>query len=254
MTASLTADIFLNQTDFLNSLSDPNDLASWIESPVDENTTILGTYDAPVASDLSGNDYSFSFTEGGYDTVDGIAPTIDLIETMDSNFAVEVNASQSGATTQHWGFDTNSSVPGGTNATAILDFTESATDIFSFALETADFEGSGPDGARPAFIGAYDDDGNLIESQLLAFPAPHYGDEQVQFFGFNIAASQSATGIGYIALFVGDDDAGGTGITERVALGSFSAGIASNVPEPSSGLLLFAGLIAIATRRKSSTR
>ncbi|MGJ8634859.1 MAG: hypothetical protein ACSHX7_13160 [Luteolibacter sp.] len=200
---------------------------------------------------ISGDDYTVTFSEGVFDTSIGGTATVATgpaslsdIDFTDSDFIYEAGETdQGGATIPTWGFDTEFS-PSGGNAAAVFDFTASATDVFSFSLLLADFEGGN---AWSNVVSAFRADGSLIGSISFDFPGPEYGDAVLNFVGFGADEA-----LGYVAFFVGEDDPTGTGNTERIAVGDFKFGSSalSTVPEPSAVLLGLTGCLLLFRRAR----
>lgn len=195
---------------------------------------------------VNGNSYSFVFREGIFDTTVGgtashaTAPaTVSAIITAGSDFIYESNpVNQGGANISAWGFDTGTHIHGGSataNTVALFDFTGSPTDIHSFSMQVADFEGGNN---WSNVVAAYRADGSLIGQISFDFPAPDYGNGTVEFIGFGADEP-----LGYIAFFVGEDGASGFGHGESIALGNFSAGtsVLGTVPEPGTAIFLGMG-------------
>ncbi len=243
------AGIYQSETEFNANLTDGINFGS-------AGVNFHGSQDLPLSGDplltsqttgpfsVNGNDYSFTFHEGTFDTTGGgtntsakAATTVgDIIgwsgsttgTTTGSGFIYEANSTdQGGASIPTWGYDTDNPINSTSNTVALFDLKGSPTNIYSFSLQAGDFEGGN---GWSNVVAVYDTAGNLMDEISFDWPAPQYGDGVVNFVGVG-----SSEAIGYVAFFVGDDDPTGFGFTERIAVGDFQTG-SSQLNTSSGGL------------------
>lgn len=249
LTSQAVIQIYQDEAQFNADLSNSSDFGS-ITDPT--TADLSGQTSHSVSQTINGQDYSFTFREGTYDSSNGgtassiILPTnVSDIATSSSSFVIEhASVGQGGANISAWGYDTDNNISSSSNTTALFDFTSSTTPVYSFSLSAADFEGGN---AWSNIVAAFRPDGTLIDATSFDWPAPDYGNGTVQFIGFGADEA-----IGYLAFVVGEDDATGYGLTERIAIGDFKMGTTplTTVPEPSSCALLGFGAVTLLLRRK----
>lgn len=244
--ASVT--FFDNEAAFTTDLVDPVNFGSvGVDVHGADDITNLSSITTEVS--INGSNYAFTFSEHAFDTTFGgtasqatAASTIAELIIVNSNFSYEAGSTdQSGASSPSWGFDSGGTPQSG-NAVGLFDFTASPTDVLSFSLDLIDFEaGNALDGV----VAAYRADGSLIDQFLLGLDAPH-GNSEVNYLG--LGADEA---ISYLAFFVGEDSATGTGVSESFALADFQLGssLLNSVPEPSSFVFLGCSSLIILLRR-----
>ncbi len=236
--------IYLDESQFTNALTAPDDYGLATDPGLMTGTNYTSE---TVTASHNGNAYSTTVEEGVFDTSSGVPAAVSSL-TTGSTFRYETDASQGGASVGAWGFDSEGTSSSG-NAFFLFDFSGSSTAVNSVSLTTADWEGGN---GRSAYVALYDTSGSLLTSSPLDFPSPAYGDGTTQFLGLGLTAAEAASAsIGYLAIFVGDDDPGGTGSTERLAFGELSFGL-STIPEPGSLIFLLVGMGALLGRRRVS--
>lgn len=251
-TASAAVVVYQDEAAFTADLVNPADFGSVQADPFGTSDT-TGNTSLSWTSEINGKNYSITFSEGLFDTSLGgtaseatAAPTVGDIDTSDSSFVYEAGTlDQGGASIPTWGFDSGSTASNASNSVALFDFTSSETDVYAFSLKAVDFEGGN---AWSSVVAAYRPDGSLIDEVSFDWPAPDYGDGTVEYIGFGADEA-----IGYVAFFVGEDDATGYGHGERVAVGDFKLGtsaLGATVPEPSTVLSGGLGLFVALLRRR----
>ena len=195
-------------------------------------------------------------TEGTFKTAGAAASSLGLISTTGASLDFEASAANGGNGTSQglagsdaWGVDTDTVISSASNTVLLLELANNFAGTFSAVL--LDLEGGAPN-APSAFAAIYDAAGALVASEELLFDPGSYGNEAEYLFTFADLPSLST-----IAFFVGDNDAGGAGGTERIAAADFATfgpnGPAiSAVPLPASGLLLGFGILALGRMRRRS--
>lgn len=258
ITVRAAVTIYNNEAAFTADLVDPSNFGALPANP-HGNVDISGLSSQTTTFAINGNSYSFVFREGTFDTTLGGTASVatgpanvSSITTTGSSFVYEATTTDQGdASISAWGYDTDTPIASGTsNTVALFDFTGSPTSVYSFSMETADFEGGNN---WSNVVAAYRGDGTLIGQISFDFPPPTYGSDVVEFIGFGADEP-----IGYIAFFVGEDSATGYGQQERIAVGNFKAGtsILETVPEPGSIALLGVALSAFTcfSRKRNGCR
>lgn len=213
-------------------------------------STITGaTYD--ISMGASG--YSFSVYEGVVDTEFGLPSALAGINTTGSHVVLEAHGTvQGGAASDALGFDSSTTFSTRLNAALVIDLSSSSKSIFTFAADLLDFEGGN---GRDAYWGVYDVLGERVTQGIFGVlnAEVNYGnDEVVSFF----ARSDDAMPLGSIVFAVGDDSAGSTGGSERLAIADIyvqgeSASV-TPVPLPAAATLFLFGLVFLVAMQRTT--